>query len=122
MSSDEPLAAVVHGVLRRGHLPRFARNINHAASQAKFHPGHCGSVDVSSQLPFEHTSVSLWKTMRLARDYAYKPGAHLHGMNNTRDVKGHRVGVFLQIRVLRSSGALGLAVPAYPDLPPATRT
>ena len=33
----------------------------------------------------------------------------------------HKVGCFLQVRPLASSGALGVDVAAYPDLPPALR-
>jgi hypothetical protein len=59
MSSDEPLVVVVHAIVKPRHLAGFVRNNMHAASRAAFHPGHRGSVDISSQLPFEHTSLSL---------------------------------------------------------------
>lgn len=121
MSSDEPLVVVVHGILKPRHLAGFVRNNAHAASRAAFHPGHRGSVDVSSQLPFEHTSVSLWQTVKLARDYAYAPGGHAHAMQHARAAETHRVGCFLQVRPLACSGQLGLGTDAFPDLPPALR-
>ncbi len=121
IASDEPLVVIVHGILRPRHLPGFLKNNVHAASRAAFHPGHRGSVDISSKLPFEHTSVSLWSTAKLARDYAYAPGGHRHAMDHVRAVDTHRVGVYLQVRPLASSGALGLDSPAFPDLPPAVR-
>jgi hypothetical protein len=71
---EEPMVAVVHGILRRGRLLEFVRNNMHAASRAAHHPGHRGSIDISAQLPFEHTSISLWKSYALALDFAYKPG------------------------------------------------
>ncbi|MET0316272.1 MAG: hypothetical protein ABW188_05575, partial [Rhodococcus fascians] len=104
MSSNEPLVVVVHGILKPGHLAGFVRNNMHAASRAAFHPGHRGSVDVSSRLPFEHTSVSLWQTVKLARDYAYAPGGHAHAMNHARAASTHRVGCFLQVRPLACTG------------------
>lgn len=122
ISSDEPLVVIVHGILKRRHLPGFVKNNLHAASRAAFHPGHRGSVDISSRLPFEHTSVSLWSTAKLARDYAYAPGGHKHAMDHARAVDTHRVGVYLQVRPLASSGSLGLDSPPFPDLPPASRT
>ena len=122
IASDEPLVVIVHGILEARHLPGFLKNNVHAASRAAFHPGHRGSVDISSRLPFEHTSVSLWSTAKLARDYAYAPGGHKHAMDHARAVDTHRVGVFLQVRPLASSGSLGLDSPAFPDLPPASRT
>lgn len=122
ISSGEPLVVIVHGILKPQHLAGFLKNNVHAASRAAFHPGHRGSVDVSSRLPFEHTSVSLWSTAKLARDYAYAPGGHSHAMNHARAVDTHRVGVYLQVRPLASSGALGLDSAAFPDLPPAART
>ena len=121
LSSDEPLVVIVHGILKPRHLVGFLRNNVHAASRARFHPGHRGSVDISSRLPFEHTSVSLWSTAKLARDYAYAPGGHKHAMDHARAADTHRVGVYLQVRPLASSGALGLNSPALPDLPPAAR-
>lgn len=121
ISSDEPLLVIVHGILKPRHLTGFLKNNVHAASRAAFHPGHRGSVDISSRLPFEHTSVSLWRTAKLARDYAYAPGGHAHAMEHSRAADTHSVGVYLQVRPLASTGALGLDSAAFPDLPPAAR-
>lgn len=121
ISSGEPLVVIVHGILKPRHLPGFLKNNVHAASRAAFHPGHRGSVDISSRLPFEHTSVSLWSTAKLARDYAYAPGGHAHAMEHARAADTHRVGVYLQVRPLASSGSLGLDSAVFPDLPPAVR-
>lgn len=121
LTDDEPMVAVVHGILKRGSLLEFARNNIHAASRAAHHPGHRGSVDLSSNLPYEHTSVSLWKTYGLAQDFAYKPGGHAQAMKHSLTHRTHRVGVFVQVRPLASSGRLGLDSPAYPHLPPTSR-
>ena len=93
----------------------------HAASRAAHHPGHRGSIDISSHLPFEHTSISLWKTYDLARDFAYKPGGHANGMKHSLQHKTHRVGVFIQVRPLACSGVLGIDEEPFPDLPDANR-
>jgi hypothetical protein len=119
--NDEPMVAIVHGIVRRANLLRFVRDNLHAASRALNHPGHRGSVDISSQLPFEHTSISLWKTYALARDFAYKPGGHANALKHALKNKTHSVGVFLQVRPLASTGTLGIGAPAFPDLPPANR-
>jgi hypothetical protein len=119
--ADEPMVAIVHGILRKGEVMTFVRNNVHAASRAAHHPGHRGSIDISSQLPYEHTSISLWKTYGLAQDFAYKPGGHASGMKHAVKQKTHRVGVFLQVRPLACSGELGIGEPAFPDLPPAYR-
>lgn len=121
LDSDEPMVAIVHGILRRGELLTFLRNNMHAASRAAHHPGHRGSIDISSQLPFEHTSISLWKTYGLAQDFAYKPGGHATAMKHALKAKTHRVGVFLQVRPLAATGSLGLDRPAFPDLPSTSR-
>ncbi|HWU23060.1 MAG TPA: hypothetical protein VN088_16100 [Nocardioides sp.] len=121
LTADEPMVAIVHGILRRGSLLEFARNNLDAASRAAHHPGHRGSIDVSSQLPFEHTSISLWKTYGLAQDFAYKPGGHAHAMKHALTAKTHRVGVFLQVRPLAATGTLGTATPPFPQLPEAER-
>jgi hypothetical protein len=121
LSSDEPMVAIVHGIVRPRYLGNFFKNNLHAASRASHHPGHRGSVDISSALPFEHTSISLWETLKLARDYAYAPGAHSHAMKHALSTPTHRVGVFLQVRPTASSGRLGIDTPAFPDLPPAYR-
>ena len=118
---DEPMVAIVHGMLRKGHLVRFVRNNLHAASRAAHHPGHRGSVDISSQLPYEHTSISLWKTYALAQDFAYKPGGHAMAMKHSLKNNTHQTGVFLQVRPLATTGSLGIDAPPFPGLPPANR-
>jgi hypothetical protein len=121
LGKDEPMVAIVHGILKRGELIDFLRNNLHAASRAANHPGHRGSIDISSQLPFEHTSISLWKTYALAQDFAYKPGGHANAMKHALTAKTHRVGVFLQARPLASTGTLGIDSPPFPNLPQANR-
>lgn len=121
LTKEEPMVAIVHGILRRGELLTFVRNNLHAASRAAHHPGHRGSIDISSRLPFEHTSISLWKTYGLAQDFAYKPGGHASVMKHALTQKTHRVGVFLQVRPLACSGGLGTDQAPFPDLPPANR-
>lgn len=121
IAKSDPLVVVVHGVLKPRHLARFVANNVHAASRAAHHPGHRGSVDISSSLPFEHTSVSLWESMGAAIDYAYPPGGHASAMKYAQQQDTHRTGVFLRIKPTASSGSLGLAEPAFPDLPAAVR-
>jgi hypothetical protein len=118
---DEPMVAIVHGIIRRGRLVDFLRNNLHAASRAAHHPGHRGSIDISAQLPYEHTSISLWKTYGLAQDFAYKKGGHATAMTHALMEKTHRVGVFLQARPLACTGTLGIDKPPYPQLPEANR-
>ena len=121
LASDEPAVVMVHGVVHPRHLPTFLRDNLHASSRAAHHPGHRGSIDVFSRAPFENTSVSLWKTLKLARDFAYTPGGHSYAMNHSRELETHRTGVFLRVRALASSGNLGIDSPAFPELPPAAR-
>jgi len=121
LDKEEPMVAVVHGIVNLGHLRHFLRNNMHAASRAAHHPGHRGSVDISSQLPFEHTSISLWKSLRTAQEYAYQPGGHSFAMKHALQTNMHRVGCFLQIRPLASTGTLGIDAPPFPSLPPAVR-
>lgn len=121
LADGEPMVAIVHGILHRGRLVEFLRNNVHAASRAAHHPGHRGSIDISSQLPYEHTSISLWKTYGLAQDFAYKKGGHASAMTHALKQKTHRVGVFLQARPLGATGTLGIDKPPYPRLPEARR-
>lgn len=121
MTGGEPMVAIVHGVVHPRNLANFLRNNLDAASRAAHHPGHRGSIDVLSKPPFENTSISLWKTLDLAQDYAYTPGGHSHAMKHSRDAKTHRTGVYLRVRPLGSSGSLGIDQPAFPDLPAARR-
>ena len=121
LADDEPMVAIVHGIVRPRELTNFIHNNMHAASRAAHHPGHRGSVDVSSKLPFEHTSISLWKTLALAQDYAYSPGGHAKALKHALKTNTHKVGCFLRVRPLASSGSLGIDAPAFPNLPPANR-
>lgn len=121
LADDEPMVAIVHGIVRPRELKNFVHNNLHAASRAAHHPGHRGSVDVFSTLPFEHTSISLWKTLTSAKDYAYSPGAHTAALQHHVKADTHKVGCFLRVRPLASTGNLGIDTPAFPDLPPANR-
>lgn len=121
LAKDEPMVAIVHGILRRGRLLEFMRNNLHAASRAAHHHGHRGSIDISAQLPFEHTSISLWRTYALAQDFAYLPGGHAMAMRHSQTEKTHRVGVFLQVRPLACTGTLGIDEEPFPRLPGANR-
>jgi hypothetical protein len=89
-----------------------------AASRAAHHPGHRGSIDISSQLPFEHTSISLWKSLRSDQDYAYAPGGHCFAMTRASNTDMHRVGCFLHVRPLACSGTLETGSTPLPALPP----
>lgn len=121
LAKDEPMVAIVHGILRRGRLLEFLRNNLHAASRASHHHGHRGSIDISSQLPYEHTSISLWRTYKLAQDFAYMPGGHATAMKHSQKENTHRVGVFLQVRPLACTGELGIDQAPFPKLPSANR-
>lgn len=121
LAKEEPMAVFVHGILRRGRLLEFVRNNLHAASRASHHHGHRGSIDISSKLPYEHTSVSLWRTYKLAQDFAYMPGGHATAMKHSRTENTHRVGIFLQVRPLAATGTLGIDEPPFPQLPAANR-
>ncbi|MFL6090270.1 MAG: hypothetical protein ACJ71Z_09030 [Aeromicrobium sp.] len=121
LAKEEPMVAIVHGILRRGRLVEFVRNNLHAASRARHHHGHRGSIDISSQLPYEHTSISLWRTYKLAQDFAYMPGGHATAMKHSQQENTHRVGLFLQVRPLACTGKLGIDEEPFPQLPAANR-
>jgi len=121
LTKEEPMVAIVHGILRRGRLLEFMRNNLHAASRAAHHHGHRGSIDISAQLPYEHTSISLWRTYKLAQDFAYMPGGHATAMKHSQKENTHRVGVFLQVRPLACTGRLGIDEVPFPKLPAANR-
>jgi hypothetical protein len=121
MVKEEPMVAVVHGILRRGRLLEFMRNNMHAASRAAHHHGHRGSIDISSQLPYEHTSISLWRSYKLAQDFAYMPGGHATAMKHSQKENTHRVGLFLQVRPFACTGTLGIDEEPFPQLPAANR-
>ena len=75
IANDEPMVVLVHGIVRPRHLTTFLRDNLHAASRARHHPGHRGSIDVHAKPPFENTSISIWSSRRSAQDFAYQPGA-----------------------------------------------
>jgi len=83
------------------------------------YPGHRGSVDISFQLPFEHTSVSPWVAeFRLGlRLRTRRARARCTG----HELDTHRAGVYLRVIPLASTGGPGVMSPAYPALPPALR-
>lgn len=59
--------------------------------------------------------------LRLAQDFADKPGGHAYAMKHALTNETHRTGVFFQVRPLGSTGSLGIEAPAFPGLPPANR-
>ena len=111
------MVVLVHGIVRPRHLKTFLRDNVHAASRARHHPGHRGSIDVHAKPPFENTSISIWSTRRSAQDFAYQPGGHAPAMKRARELDTHRAGVYLQVRPLASTGNLGIDDPALPELP-----
>ena len=115
------MVVLVHGIVRPRHLTTFLRDNLHAASRARHHPGHRGSIDVHAKPPFENTSISIWSSRRSAQDFAYQPGGHAPAMKRARELGTHRTGVYLQVRPLASSGNLGIDEPALPDLPDTDR-
>jgi len=121
IAKDEPMVVLVHGIVRPRHLTTFLRDNLHAASRARHHPGHRGSIDVHAKPPFENTSISIWSSRRSAQDFAYQPGGHAPAMKRARELGTHRTGVYLQVRPLASSGNLGIDEPALPDLPDTDR-
>ena len=121
IAKDEPMVVLVHGVVRARYLTTFMHDNLHAASRARHHPGHRGSIDVHAKPPFENTSISIWSTRSSAQDFAYQPGGHAPAMKRARELNTHRAGVYLQVRPLASTGNLGIDEPALPDLPDADR-
>lgn len=117
LARDEPMLAVVHGIVHPRYLKTFLTDNLHAASRAAHHPGHRGSIDVFTQAPYENTSISIWSTYAQAQDFAYAAGGHSYAMKHSRALGTHRIGVFLQVRPLASTGSLGIERPALPDLP-----
>ncbi len=115
------MVVLVHGIVRRRYLSTFLRDNLHAASRARHHPGHRGSIDVHRTPPFENTSISIWSSRRAAQDFAYQPGGHLPAMNHARALDTHTAGVYLQVRPLASTGSLGIDQDALPELPAAIR-
>jgi hypothetical protein len=69
----------------------------------------------ANQLPFEHTSTSLWQTLTLAQDYTYTPGGHAHAMKHALRTDTHKAGVLLRIRPRASTGTLGIDATGCPD-------
>lgn len=121
IAKGEPMVVLVHGVVRPRYLTTFLRDNLHAASRARHHPGHRGSIDVHEKPPFEHTSISIWSSRASAQDFAYQPGGHAPAMKRAREMDTHRAGVYLQVRPLASTGNLGIDEPALPGLPDADR-
>jgi hypothetical protein len=121
IAKSEPMVVLVHGIVRRRHLTTFLRDNLHAASRARHHPGHRGSIDVHTRPPLENTSISIWDTRASAQDFAYQPGGHAPAMKRARELDTHTTGVYVQARPLASTGSLGIAEPALPNLPEAVR-
>src|SRR3954453_16783004 len=117
IAKDEPMVVLVQDWGRPPHLKPFLRDNVQAATRARHHPGHRGSIDVHTKPPFENTSISIWSTRAMAQDFAYQPGGHAPAMRRARELNTHRTGVYLQVRPLASTGSLGIDGPALPDLP-----
>ena len=63
IAKDEPMVVLVHGIVRPRHLKTFLRDNVHAASRARHHPGHRGSIDVHAKPPVrEHLDQHLEHT------------------------------------------------------------
>ncbi len=121
IEAEEPVVAVIHGMLRyRGLLP-FIRGNRHASRRLATHPGVRANTAMNVDLVRESTSLSCWSTAAQMRDYAYADGGHADAMRAGRAADWHDTTLFLQCRPLAATGALGRTGAAFPELPPARR-
>ena len=118
---DEPMVAIVHGILHRGRLLEFIRNNVHAASRAA-HPG------ASRQHRHLVTAAVRAHLDQPVEDLRARPGLRLQTRRARRERdealpqgEAHRVGVFLQARPLACTGKLGIDQTPFPQLPEANR-
>jgi hypothetical protein len=77
LAADEPMVAVVHGIVRPQQLTTFVRNNMHAASRAAHHPGHRGSA-LARPIPAAHILVA--DLLAVALDHDHPP--HSEPMRN----------------------------------------
>lgn len=121
IADDEPVVALIHGMLRPATLVPFVRANFGAARRLTAHEGVHATMAISSRPPLETTSLSCWGSAAQMRAYAYAPGGHADAMRGGRAADWHRTTLFLQARPLACSGTVGRVAPAFPALPAAPR-
>ncbi len=117
LDAGEPALILISGELRARYLPAFARDGARAVGHAFAQPGYLGGLFINSS-PLNTTSCSCWRTYREARDYAFKPGAHLDAVRRDRARGHHRTDYFLRVRPLVERGSLDGTMPLASVLQP----
>jgi hypothetical protein len=110
LDPSEPALILISGDLRARYVPAFLKDAAGAVQHAFDHPGYLGGLGIGTS-PLDTTSCSCWRTYADARDYAFKPGAHVSAMRRDLTQERHTTQHFLRLRPLAERGTLAGARP-----------
>jgi hypothetical protein len=109
LDDDEPMVAMIHGVLKVRYARAFYRAGAHVVAQAEADPSYTGGIALADT-PMTTMSFSFWRTAAGARHFAFTgPGPHGPAAKESQVVpwhKGEDPGCFVRCRPLRVDGTI----------------
>lgn len=101
--ADEPVAVMIHGLVKPRHLVRFVRENAHVGAQLARAAGYLGGVGLAHSF-LDTTSFSCWRTAADSRRFAFAAGSHRDAYKAGKAAQWHSTEFWVRFRPLRSEG------------------
>ena len=101
--ADEPVAVMIHGLVKPRHLVRFVRENAHVGVQLAQAAGYLGGVGLAHSF-FDTTSFSCWRSAGDSRRFAFAAGSHRDAYKAGKAAQWHSTEFWVRFRPLRSEG------------------
>jgi hypothetical protein len=103
---EEPVVALIHGILKARYLPKFARDNAEVGKQLVHADGYLAGLALADT-PLTTASFSCWRSANDSRRFAFAAGAHRDAYKIDRQEQRHATEFFVRFRPRYSDGTLG---------------
>jgi hypothetical protein len=102
---DEPVVAMINGVLRLRYLRRFLRDSARVGRDLETAQGYLGGFGLADT-PLTTTSFSCWRSSTDSRAFAFRDGHHPTAYKTDLAEGRHRTEFYVRFRPLQSDGTI----------------
>ncbi len=102
---DEPVVILTRAAIRARHLARFWSAAPRPSADAVSHPENVVSIGVGDVPVFRQATLSLWRSLAGAQDFAYRQRGHREVIDRTRAEDWYSSELFARFVPLSSSGS-----------------